>query len=111
MPITSPQIDDPPRGLSRGLATFLASAADVDRRATEMAIALLPLGSRIALAVAQVIDTFPDAEKREAQQGEPTDFCLTDKGMEIIRECASWAEEFGIAATAQPGKRDRPADL
>jgi hypothetical protein len=91
MSIVSTRAEVPPRGLSRKLATFLASAEGADREAVEAAIALLPLGARLTLAALQIIDTLPEPEVQEAaDRGEPTDFNLTDEGLDVIRECAYW---------------------
>jgi hypothetical protein len=83
-----------PEGLSPKLARFLASLKGANREAIEATIALLPLGMRISLAINEIIDTYPEGQLTEAaNRGEPVDFKLTQKGAEIIEQCARWHED------------------
>lgn len=82
-----------PLGMTRDLTRRLAALHDASAGASEAAIAVWKLGDRISLFAHGIIDTKPDESL--AQQGMPTDFALTDYGLEVIADCASWKSHGG----------------
>lgn len=82
-----------PLGMTRDLTRRLAALHDASVGASEAAIALWPLGDRMSLAALGIIDTTPDQGR--ASQGTPTDFSLTEHGLAVIEDCASWKSHNG----------------
>jgi hypothetical protein len=74
------------------LVRQLAVLKDAGHDAIRARIALMPLETRTLLAAEGVINRGPDAEAVKTL-GRSTKFDLTDRGMEIIQECAERAAE------------------
>lgn len=93
----------PPLNIARRQARRLAALHGATPDAMIQAISLWPLGARLCLSAHDLIafqygherHSLSNEEIHEdvhaaADRGEPVDFSLTERGLEVIEECAEW---------------------